>query len=142
MAKAQGIAALAVGCALIAGCGGSTSTRLSAGELASKGAAICAQAGVAEKNIQGSDAAVALPPILAREITELGRLAPPAAEQGSYATLLEDFSQLEGLLQSLSSAVARTGGEPPEILSRGAAVAARADAVAGQLGLSTCTSPS
>jgi hypothetical protein len=142
MAKAQGIAALAVGCALITGCGGSTNRRLTAGELASKGKVICAQAGVAEKNIQSSDAAVALAPILAREIAELGALAPPAAERRSYATLLEDFSQLKGLLRSLSSAVARTGSEPSEIVSRGAAAAARANAIAGQLGLSACTSPS
>ncbi len=142
MAKAHGIAVLAVGCALIAGCGGAVSTRLTAGELAAKGTAICRKAGVAEKNIQSSDAATALPPILAREIAELGRLSPPAAEQGSYATLLEDFSDLKGLFESLSSAVARTGSEPPAILSQGAAVAGRANAVAGPLGLSACTAPS
>ncbi len=142
MARAHGIAVLAVGCALIAGCGGSESPRLSAAELASQGTAICSQASAAERSIQRSDAATALPPILAREIAQLGRLSPPAAEQGSYATLLEDFSQLKGLFQSLSSAVARTGSEPPEILSRGAAVAARANAVAGTLGLAACTAPS
>jgi len=142
MAKVHGTAVLAVGCALIAGCGGSASTRLTAGELAAQGTAICTKARVAEKNIQSSDAASALPSILTREIAELGRLSPPPAEQGSYATLLGYFSQLRGLFQSLSSAPARTGSEPPEVLTRGAALAARANAVAGPLGLAACTAPS
>ena len=104
--------------------------------------AICRTAAVAEKNIQSSNSASALPAILTREIAELGRLSPPAAEQGSYATLLEDLSQLKVLFQSLSSAVARTGSEPREILSCGAALAARANALAGPLGLGACTAPS
>ena len=135
MAKAHSIALLAVGSALLAGCDGSGHARLSAAELGAQGTAICDRASAAERGIQGSDAVTALAPIVRREVSELGKLSPPAGEQGAYATLLGDFSQLTELLESLSSAVTRTGSAPQEILSRGAEVATRAAAVARPLGL-------
>jgi hypothetical protein len=141
MANAHSIALLAVAGALVAGCGGSGGARLSAGQLAAQGTAICRQAGAAERAVAGPNAVSALPPIVTRELAQLDKLSPPAGEQGSYATLLEDFSQLNTLLQSLSSTIARTGKAPAEILSRGREVAARAAAVAGPLGLAACTAP-
>jgi hypothetical protein len=52
-----------------------------------------------------------------------------------------DFSQLNTLLQSLSSSIAHTGNAPAEILRRGRELAGRAAALAGSLGLEACTAP-
>ena len=141
MASAHTIALLTVAGALVAGCGGSGGARLTAAQLASQGTAICNQAGAAERAAAGPNALSALPPIVTRELTQLDKLSAPAGEQGSYATLLADFSQLNALLRSLASTVAHTGNAPAKILSHGRELAGRATAVAGSLGLEACTAP-
>lgn len=139
MARAHPLAAIAVACILIAGCGSSGGARLSAGQLAAQGTAICSRATAAERAITAANAASALPPIVTREIAELHRLSPPAGEQSSYAALLERFSHLNELLSQLAAA-ARTGSPTSAILSRGREASARAAALAGPLGLASCTS--
>lgn len=132
-------AAVAVG-----GCGGSGAGRLTAMQLAAQGDAICSHAAAAERAIQTTNMASALPSIAAisdRELAELDKLLPPASEQSSYAALLDDFSQLNRQLQRLSSALARSGSAPPDLLSHGRELAAKAAALAGPLGLAACSTP-
>jgi hypothetical protein len=78
----------------------------------------------------------ALPTIVTRELVALRKLSPPLGEQNAYAALVNDFSQLNGLLQRLS-----LGARSPEVLTRGRELAARAAVLAGPLGLAVCTSP-
>lgn len=136
MVRACLIAPIAAAGTLLAGCGGSGGTRLTAGQLAAQGAAICSQASAAERTLTASNAASALPPIVTRELAALRKLSPPLSEQRSYAALIDDFSQLNGLLQQLSPSTAS-----PEVLSRGRELAARGAALARELGLAACTSP-
>jgi hypothetical protein len=152
MAKALPIALLSLACVLLAGCGGSSAgpdggsragadvKRLSAGQLAAQGTAICNQAIAAERAAQTANTTAALPPIVTREVAQLHRLSSPASEQSSYAALLDKFSQLDALLTRLFAAVARTGKAPSAILDHGREVAAQAATLAGPLGLAACTS--
>jgi hypothetical protein len=77
--------------------------------------------------------------ISAHEIANLRKLSPPAEEQSTYVGLLSDFSQLNGLLQPLSSALVNGGSAPADLLSRGRELAGHAAALAGPLGLAACS---
>lgn len=125
-----------------AGCGASGADRLTAAELAAQGSAICRQATAEERAIPAPSTRLALPRIAvisAHEIANLRKLSPPAEEQSTYVGLLSDFSQLNGLLQPLSSALVNGGSAPADLLSRGRELAGHAAALAGPLGLAACS---
>jgi hypothetical protein len=115
---------------------------LTAAQLASRGSVICQRAVAEERAINATSLLLAIPRIAVigdNELASLRRLSPPASERGAYAALLNDFSQITGLLRPLSSVLASTGKAPAHVLRRGRELAHEAGALANPLGLASCS---
>lgn len=132
----------------LTGCGNSGRSPLTAAELASHGSAICERAKSEEnalhvQNAQGMRLAIPrLEEIGAHELTDLSKLSPPASEQSSYHELLKTGSEVNALLKPLSSVLATDGSAPPALLAHGQELTSRLAALAGPLGMSSCSASS
>jgi hypothetical protein len=140
--------AAALACLVLTGCGSSAESPLTVAELASQGSAICERAKAEEnalrvQSIQGMRLAIPrLEEIGVRELTALSKLSPPASEQGSYNELLKTGSEVNALLKPLSSALATDGSAPAELFAHGRELTAHLAALAGPLGMSSCSASS
>jgi len=141
------VAALVGVLVLLAGCGGGGDTRLSREEFESQGNAICAKY---QKQLQAVgnpssideipdlvDQAVA---ILNREIAEIAALKPPADMQTEFDALIDASNNTKDAADDLSQA-AKDGDRAAvqKALDEGKAASEKADQIATQLGLDSCT---
>jgi len=141
------VAALVGVLVLLAGCGGGGDTRLSREEFESQGNAICAKY---QKQLQAVgnpssideipdlvDQAVA---ILNREIAEIAALKPPADMQTEFDALIDASNNTKDAAADLSQA-AKDGDRAAvqNALDEGKAASEKADQIATQLGLDSCT---
>ena len=141
------VAALVGVLVLLAGCGGGGETRLSREEFESQGNAICAKY---QKQLQAVgnpssideipdlvDQAVA---ILNREIAEIAALKPPADMQTEFDALIDASNNTKAAADDLSQA-AKDGDRAAvqKALDEGKAASEKADQIATQLGLDSCT---
>ena len=141
------VAALVGVLVLLAGCGGGGDTRLSREEFESQGNAICAKY---QKQLQAVgnpssideipdlvDQAVA---ILNREIAEIAALKPPADMQTEFDALIDASNNTKDAAADLSQA-AKDGDRAAvqKALGEGKAASEKADQIATQLGLDSCT---
>jgi len=141
------VAALVGVLVLLAGCGGGGDTRLSREEFESQGNAICAKY---QKQLQAVgnpssideipdlvDQAVA---ILNREIAEIAALKPPADMQTEFDALIDASNNTKAAADDLSQA-AKDGDRAAvqKALDEGKAASEKADQIATQLGLDSCT---
>jgi len=141
------VAALVGVLVLLAGCGGGGDTRLSREEFESQGNAICAKY---QKQLQAVgnpssideipdlvDQAVA---ILNREIAEIAALKPPADMQTEFDALIDASNNTKDAAADLSQA-AKDGDRAAvqKALDEGNAASKKADQIATQLGLDSCT---
>jgi hypothetical protein len=141
------VAALVGVLVLLAGCGGGGDTRLSREEFESQGNAICAKY---QKQLQAVgnpssideipdlvDQAVA---ILNREIAEIAALNPPADMQTEFDALIDASNNTKDAADDLSQA-AKDGDRAAvqKALDEGKAASEKADQIATQLGLDSCT---
>jgi len=141
------VAALVGVLVLLAGCGGGGDTRLSREEFESQGNAICAKY---QKQLQAVgnpssideipdlvDQAVA---ILNKEIAEIAALNPPADMQTEFDALIDASNNTKDAAADLSQA-AKDGDRAAvqKALDEGKAASEKADQIATQLGLDSCT---
>jgi len=141
------VAALVGVLVLLAGCGGGGDTRLSREEFESQGNAICAKY---QKQLQAVgnpssideipdlvDQAVA---ILNKEIAEIAALNPPADMQTEFDALIDASNNTKAAADDLSQA-AKDGDRAAvqKALDEGKAASEKADQIATQLGLDSCT---
>ena len=141
------VAALVGVLVLLAGCGGGGDTRLSREEFESQGNAICAKY---QKQLQAVgnpssideipdlvDQAVA---ILNKEIAEIAALNPPADMQTEFDALIDASNNTKAAAHDLSQA-AKDGDRAAvqKALDEGKAASEKADQIATQLGLDSCT---
>jgi len=141
------VAALVGVLVLLAGCGGGGDTRLSREEFESQGNAICAKY---QKQLQAVgnpssideipdlvDQAVA---ILNKEIAEISALNPPADMQTEFDALIDASNNTKAAADDLSQA-AKDGDRAAvqKALDEGKAASEKADQIATQLGLDSCT---
>ena len=141
------VAALVGVLVLLAGCGGGGDTRLSREDFESQGNAICAKY---QKQLQAVgnpssideipdlvDQAVA---ILNKEIAEISALNPPADMQTEFDALIDASNNTKAAADDLSQA-AKDGDRAAvqKALDEGKAASEKADQIATQLGLDSCT---
>jgi len=141
------VAALVGVLVLLAGCGGGGDTRLSREEFESQGNAICAKY---QEQLQAVgnpssideipdlvDQAVA---ILNKEIAEISALNPPADMQTEFDALIDASNNTKDAADDLSQA-AKDGDRAAvqKALDEGKAASEKADQIATQLGLDSCT---
>jgi len=141
------VAALVGVLVLLAGCGGGGDTRLSREGFESQGNAICAKY---QKQLQAVgnpssideipdlvDQAVA---ILNKEIAEIAALNPPADMQTEFDALIDASNNTKDAADDLSQA-AKDGDRAAvqKALDEGKAASEKADQIATQLGLDSCT---
>jgi hypothetical protein len=146
----RGTAALLVGVLVLlgAGCGGGGSdARLSKQDFQSQANAIC---GKYQKQLNALGAPSSLDEIpdlvdkalaiLNKEIDEVGALNPPEELQTQFDALIEESNKTNQAADDLSSA-AKAGDQAAvqKALDEGNAASNKADQIAGQLGLGSCT---
>jgi hypothetical protein len=143
--RGTSVAAVLVGGALVAGCGGSgdssTTAPLSQSEFVAKATAICVPAsaqiegaahrivGTAKPTAQDFEQLVnsAVVPITQQQIDKFRELTPPADKANTYAQMLDEMQSKNDSLKA-----------NPQLLSQSGNYFAAVQRLAGQLGLAAC----
>lgn len=141
------IAFLVVALAVVAGCGGGSSKRLSRKDFDAKGNAICAKYNARQKSVAQpktindlSPALRKLLPLARQQLSELKKLNPPQADDATWKTLLARAQQENDLVANrlLAASDKKDVAKIQQLLQNLQALDQQNNADAQKIGLNTC----